>query len=382
MEKKRDRGKIRVVIGIAWLACGGIENQFYEVLKRMDRSKFEPIIVTLREGGDLWDKYSSLGFPMRVVKRYGRYDPAITLRATQIVREFDPDLVCTLTLSANFYIRLAGILAGVPGIISSKLAVLRGSRWTVFLPDRLLAKYTDLVIVNSPVVEEVFVKSSGTPRERVVMIPNGLDLDRFRPGIESGKVRAEFGIPEGNKIVGIISRLHPVKGHRHFLDAASIFLRDNPDTSVLIVGDGPCEPELRKQASDLGISDRVHFAGYRSDVDVLYNAMDVAAFTSLSEGLSNSLIEGMATETPMVASDLDENRFCAEDEKTALLFPPCDAEAMAERITRLLRDSELRKRIGSAARESVKSRFSFENMVTEHEKAFIDVYNKKVPGRK
>lgn len=369
--------KIRVMFCIARLGFGGTERQLYHLAAGLDRSRFEPSVMTIVGGGEYWDRYQKLGVPIDVAGRAHKFDPTIFSRASAIVKKRQPHVVYSLLRTANFWGRIAGLAGRAPVIIGGERGVLRGRKSYEFVPDRILGKYSDLIIVNAPAVKDAYVKQAGLPADKVTVIPNGVDMELNRPGLDASAARSGLGIPAGAPVIGTVSRLHPRKGLEFFMDAARKVLEAVPEAWLLVAGDGPLRENLEADIRKTNAAGRVVFAGFREDVNIIMNAIDVFAFPSLTEGLPNTLVEAAACGRPIVACDNEENKFIVKDGETALLIPPGNAEAMEAALARLLRDETLRARLGAAARESVAARFSIHSMVASHEKLFESLYRGK-----
>lgn len=376
-----DVKKIRVMFSIARLGFGGTEQQLFHLVAGLDRTRFEPCVMAIESGGEFFERFEQLGIPVYVVGRHHKFDPTILTRAASIVNRHKPDIVYSLLRTANFWGRMAAMLASAPVVIGGERGVLRGRKNYEFIPDRVLGRYSDLVIVNAPAVKNAYVKQSGLPDDMVVVVPNGIDMERNRPGLDATSVRDEFSIPRDALVIGTVSRLHPRKGIEYFIDALGKVLPEYPDAKALIAGDGPMRGELEQRAGQLPCADRIVFAGFRKDVNVVMNAMDIFVFPSLTEGLPNVLVEAAACARAIVACNNEENRFIVLDGETALMVPPGDADAMAGAVRKMAGNPLLRKKLSASARESVVSRFSIHSMVNSHEKLFVSIYEKKISGK-
>ena len=222
------------------------------------------------------------------------------------------------------------------------------------LADRLLAPLTDRAIAVSASTREFLVRQRHVPAERVRLIWNGAPLAEFAPAGPARRraVRNELGLPEDALVVGSIGRLSEQKGHRYLLEAAAVVLSARPEARLLLVGDGDQERALRAQAEALGIAPRVRFAGHRTDVPALLEALDVVCIASTYEGTPLALFEAMAAERAIVSTAVDGCREVLEDGRTGLLVPPRDPAALAEALLRVLRDPGLRRDLAGAARRA------------------------------
>jgi glycosyltransferase involved in cell wall biosynthesis len=194
------------------------------------------------------------------------------------------------------------------------------------------------------------VRARFVPEDRVRVIWNGAPLQEFAPVAPERALRArrELGLPPGALLVGAIGRLNEQKGHRYLLDAAAQVFRGR-DVRLLIAGDGDLLEPLREQARQLGIAERVVFAGHRGDVPELLGAIDVFCISSLYEGTPLTLFEAMAAGKAVVSTSVDGCREVLADGHNGLLVPPQNAGALASALVRVLDDAALRKRLGEAA---------------------------------
>jgi glycosyltransferase involved in cell wall biosynthesis len=238
----------------------------------------------------------------------------------------------------------------------------------LLLAQRLLM---DRIIAVSGSVQERLIRGGTNPR-RIRTIENGIDTARFKPGT-STLSRAELSIPESHRVVGVIGMFDPVKGHLYLLKAIRQ-LRDRgvTDLSCLIVGEGRLEAELREYVNAAGIERNVLFLGYRRDIPNLLSFMDVVVMPSLRESFGIVALEAMAMKVPVIASRIGGLEEVVEHEKTGLLVPPGDAEALAEAIRGLAANPEMRRVMGEAGRKRVTERFSIESTIRRTEELYLE----------
>ena len=230
------------------------------------------------------------------------------------ITSFRPEIVHTHTAKAGLVGRLAATLRR-PGAHRPRVVhtfhghVLSGyfgfpKQAAVRWAERRLGRHaSDAVIVLSPQQRDDIVdRFRVAPAERVFVVPLGLDLSLYDPQTGGRPLRAELGVPDTAFLVGIVGRLAPVKDHRLFLAAAAILARKRPGAHFVVVGGGPPEAELRALGGELGIADRVHFLGLRTDLARVYASLDAVALTSRQEGTPLALLEAMAAGRPVVAA--------------------------------------------------------------------------------
>lgn len=355
------------------LVTGGTQRHLLEVLKFLDRSRFRPIVISAKRGGEL-----------------GRAIVAADVELVQLdlgERMLSPDLVrCVRETAAVFRERrvdvvqcfqwrpaligmLAARLAGRGRIVAGRRSapVEQGGRGVV---EDLVVRLADRIIVNAEAL-----RPRGAAGARTDVIPSGVDTEIFRPRADAREAtRARLGLPSGPTIIGTVGRLEVRKGTDVLLEAvAELRKKGLPEVRVVVVGDGPLRDELPALAARLGLADQVFMLGDRSDVHEVLGALDLFVLPSRTEGMSNALLEAMATALPVVATAVGGNPEVVAAETTGVLVPPDNSTAMAEAIARLLASPDAAARLGVAARAHVEDRYSAPAMVRRLEAVYAAV---------
>jgi glycosyltransferase involved in cell wall biosynthesis len=208
-------------------------------------------------------------------------------------------------------------------------------------------------------------------------IYNAVDVKDHAIKIDVQEKKRQLNISPDEKVIGIVARLVPVKNHRTLFAAFKKVRQACPKTRLLIVGEGPLDEDLRRFAAELGETENILFLGKRDDVRELLHIMDVVCLASLSEGLSLTLLEAMASARPAVATNVGGNPELVLDGLTGLLVPPRDPERMAEAIVALLRDDGRRRSMGEAGRRRVEEKFNIQNCVKEYEELYFTLARQK-----
>jgi glycosyltransferase involved in cell wall biosynthesis len=200
----------------------------------------------------------------------------------------------------------------------------------------------------------------GVPEHKITVIHNGLPARQ-----QAGKLvtRADAGLVDSNFVIGIASRLDPVKGLEYLMDAFAKIVLAYPMARLLLVGDGPCEKNLRKQSAKLDIADKVIFTGYQDNVDNWLDMLDVFALPSLAEYHSIALLEAMRAGKAIVATDVGGNTESVIHERHGLVVPSADAVALKKALIKLIENSELRRRLGCAAQKRYEAEFTEDKML-------------------
>jgi glycosyltransferase involved in cell wall biosynthesis len=283
------------------------------------------------------------------------------------------DLVQTYLWTANTWARLAARLAGVRYVVASERNVDIWEEAYKRLLGRWLARSTDRIVANSEAVRRYLLDRGGLAAEKVVTIYNGVNLDRFHSRCDPGLRRRELGIPDDAILAGCVARLEPAKDHATLLQAIALLGRRRPHLHLAIIGDGSQREELGRLARELGLRDRVHFTGFRTDSAEWLQSLDLSVLSSLKEGLSNTVIESMAAARPVVATDVGGNAEVIREGETGFLVPPRQPAELAQALAQATESPELMRRLGMAGRERVESLFTVRAMVRRTEQLYREL---------
>ncbi len=240
-------------------------------------------------------------------------------------------------------------------------------RWRVRLEQR---RYVTRIVVPARIIAN---RLRGYPwlraDERVIVVPNGVDLSRFRPGVGAGVLRSELGLDAATPLIVAASQISRVKGVHVLIEAFAALGASDPPPRLALIGEGDSEGAMMAEARRLGVADRVHAIGFRRNLDVLFEDADVVAHPSMfeGEGLPNSVLEAMAKGRAVVATRIGGTDEALTDEREGLLVPPGDVDALRRALSRLLADRALRGRLGTAARSRMEREFDEDLMVDRME---------------
>jgi glycosyltransferase involved in cell wall biosynthesis len=352
------------------IPVGGVENQLLQVLRTYDRTKLNPLVVSLSDKGNIGQEIEAEGIELVCLNKLGhQFRPSMVDDLARIMSERKIHILRTHQYHANFYGRLAARRVNVPCVVASVHNIYtRDRKLHRRLFNRYLARYTDKIVAVSEPVRADILKYDRVAPEKITVITNGVDVTRFAD-VDGAPVRDELGLPEDAFVVGTVGRLTEQKDQKTLLEAASR-LKNIDDVRVIIIGDGPLMEELRSLSVRLGISDRTVFTGMRRDIPALLAAMNVFVLPSLWEGMPNALIEALAAGKPLIATDIPPFRAIIDSTDVAMLFPERDARSLAGAIERLQADPGLCEHLGMAARERAISRHSIQNTVDRYSELF------------
>jgi glycosyltransferase involved in cell wall biosynthesis len=241
--------------------------------------------------------------------------------------------------------------------------------------EKLGARFCDVFISVGEDVKEKYLRESIGRGKRYVTVHSGMDTSSFARAREHrddvrSRLRTEFGFAADDVVVGMVSRLEARKGYGYLFEAVARLAPDFPPLRVLVVGEGAEREALRRRTEELGIAERVVFAGYREDVADVIAAFDVAVLTSLWEGLPRVLVQYSLMEKPIVTFEVEGSREVVNDGVSGYVVPQKDVEALVDRLRRLVASAALREEFGALARERVEGRWDKDLMV----RRISDVY--------
>jgi len=282
-----------------------------------------------------------------------------------------PDVVHTHTSKAGILGRWAAKMAGVPKIVHTPHGhVFYGhfnrSASVVFLYlERLTASITNGVIALTQGERDDYLRLKIAPSNRLVTIHSGVDRRRFLPkSSNSGTPFRNLGIADHQLIVGTVGWLLPIKGPMILLEAMSRICHERPDVDLVYVGKGDLRKNLESRVRQQGLSDRIHFMGWRKDVPNIMRHLDIFVLPSLNEGMGRVLVEAMAAGKPIIASDVGGIPDLVTSGYNGLLVRAGDVQALYAAIKRLLGDRALRDELGKRGRE-FSSHFSLKKMLSK-----------------
>ena len=341
---------MRIVQLVSQTVLGGAETYGYNLASGLAERGHEVLFLANRSNGPLLEKPRPEALRVDALARRSRLDPSILTFLVGHLREFRPEVLHAHNFGANSWARTLGLLFPRMAVICHVHAgrMVTSQRTDRAWIDRVLFRRADLVLGLN---EEMMAYLTGrlrVPRERALLLPNGIDMERFSPPPDGTRDPLE---------VVCVASLTDVKNHVCLIDAWSRVARKVPGARLTLVGDGPLRGELEAQAEALGVSGSVTFAGLQSDVLPFYRRAAIFTLTSHREALPLSLLEAMATGAVPVASQVGGIPEVLEDGRTGFLVPPGDVEAVAARLTERLVDLEGTARIGRAARRSVEGRY-------------------------
>jgi L-malate glycosyltransferase len=367
--------RIKVLKFLTNFNIGGTERQFVQMVQQMDLDRFDLHVGCFARRGGFLPLVETCRVPLAEFKIRRLYSPLTMLRQLQFahyLRWHRFQVVHTYGFYPNYFAVPAARLAGVPVIIASIRDT--GEVWAPKkrLVQKAVCRLATCVLANADAVRSQLVRD-GYNERKLAVIRNGVDLPRLDRLDRAGPIRREFGIADDSPIVTVLSRLNEMKGVQYFLDAIPAVLARFPRTRFLIVGEGPARLDLEFYAQSKGYNRAAIFTGVRLDAPRILQETSISVLPSLSEGLSNVLIESMAASLPVVATDVGGNPEIVDNGTTGLLVPPRNADALGRAMLQLLSDPGMAARMGNAGRDRIESRFSMQRAVDSTQELYTSL---------
>ncbi|MBU5613500.1 glycosyltransferase [Geomonas azotofigens] len=335
---------------------GGAEQMLLRLAAEYSKRGMEQL-VCLRKEGWLADEVRRRGFSLEVIPVGSLPDLGWILELVKLTRRYGIRGIHSHEFAMNIRGTLLSKVSCLPCV-----ATVHGKTYYADKPSRRLAyqfvsKYAKLVAVSED-IGDFLVKFVNVSRDRLTVIPNGIDLDTYDFSLEERlAMRQNLGIQEDQFLIGAIGSYYPVKGHRFLLDAMVKVIKKEPRARLVVAGQGPLEKELLRQASNCGIEDKILITGYVDDTPALLSALDIFVMPSLSEGQPLALIEAAANGRCIVATAVGGIPEIITDGVNGILIPPGNVDDLADVLVMLLRDFPVREHLAASAVESAR-RFS------------------------
>lgn len=351
---------------------GGTEGQVVQLLRGL-ANRHPPLAATANRTGPLLEELAGLGIEPYEFSLAGGIGQTNTLwqiaRLARLLREKRVGLVH----AHDFY--SAALAVPAAKLVNARVVVSRLD--LAYWPTRVqraalvaLTRAADHVIANAEVIKRQLISEEKLPAARISVIPNGIDLERFDRESRSPP-QAPLPPLEGKVVLAHVANMaHPIKAHEDLLAAIRWVITEHPQVVLLLIGDGPRKPLIQQMSTQMGLDGNVHFLGHRTDVPAILARSHVGVLCSLSEGLSNAVIEGMAAGLPMVVTDAGGNRELVRSGENGFVVKVKSPHRLAEKIRFLIASADLRRQMGKAARAFVERELPLSKLLARHETVY------------
>lgn len=367
------------------LDIGGLENGLVNLINRMPAGRYRHAIICLTGYSSFRDRIQRDDVACYALHKQPGKDLRVLWRLFRLLRQLKPAIVHTrnlATLEGVLPAALAGVRCRVHGEHGRDVEDMDGSSVKHQWFRRFFRPFVSRYIPLSRDLEQYLHEKIGVPPARMTQIYNGVDSKTFHPATSAREPLplAGFAGPD-SVIVGTVGRMQTVKDQLTLVRAFLRVVQAEPGARerlrLVLVGDGPLRAEAEKLLAEAGASNLAWLAGARHDIPELLRGLDVFVLPSLAEGVSNTILEAMASGLPVVATRVGGNPELVEEGVTGMLVPAADPAAMAGAIKSYFLDAVARHRHGKAAREAVERKYSMDAMVA----AYMDVYDRVLAGR-
>lgn len=370
---------IRVLQILTDSNIGGAGRLLVNYLHNFDKNQFQMLVV-LPEGAELAPLVEAEGYPVQTIQngRDKSFDMAAVGEIKSIIKQFRPDIV---HCHSSFSGKLVAWLCHVPGRFYTRHCAFPQPKKLTTFPGKQInglvnnTLSTHIVAVAQAAMDDLTV--TGVDPKKITVIINGVEPMRRATEDEKDALRQELCWTKEHFVIGISARLEDYKGHTYLLQAVEKLRDSHPNLRVLVIGGGSKEDALRREATDRGIADRVHFTGFVLDVAPWYGLMDLSINCSIgTETSCLALSEGYSLGIPAVASDFGGNPYMVTDGWNGYIVPQRDPTALADTIAKIMDDPALHETLCKGALESYEKKFTASAMTRQLEKLYKDAVQK------
>lgn len=362
--------KINILYVIPSLNIGGSEKKVMTMIKYLRRDHFTPYLMLISEEGKLYQETKSLDVEIVCMYKKNKYDFGIINRMARYMKEKDIDIVQVFTSTGKLWGRLAAKKAKVPVIISTEESLFRNTKLDRVL-EKYFAKKTDAIITNSNQSMLSAQQATGLNPSLYHVIHNGIDFSPF----ESVKVIK----PSNNQMnILCVARLDERKGLFYLVDAIHMLVQDNHNVHLTIAGNGKLYQSLKDKIHELNLENNISLLGFIHDVPALMQSHDLFVLPSLEEGFGNVILEAMASKLYVIATRVGGIPEIITSDELGTLIESKSANAIKDAILFAMHNPEIIEQRKQNAFNYVHKYFSYQEMMSSHEKLYLELYQKKV----
>jgi len=370
------------IIDIMDTNLAGTENQLLKMINGLDRERFNIQLISLCNHPWLEQNAATLECPSAVFQIREFRKPRTYINIVRLIihlRAIRPDVVHTFFPISNIVGVLAAKLAGARAIVSSRRDYGEWMSGRYLWATKLANGFVDKIIANSNAVRQLTERAEHIDNGKLGVIYNGIDIAKFLSLRRDLELRVRLAIPDQDRIVGIIANFRPMKHHHTFIQAAAIVAKTRPDVSFMLIGSGPTMTDNQTLGRELHLDHKLHFVGSQENILPFLSLMDIGVNSSEMEGLSNAVMEYMASGTPCIVSNSGGNRDLIEHNVSGYTFELGDHHRLAQLILDLLANDAERARLTAAAREKIRSEMSLQTMLASYKTLYSELVSHPKP---
>jgi glycosyltransferase involved in cell wall biosynthesis len=361
------------------MGMGGADKLLMTAAQAMQSHGHSVRIVSLTALGPMGLEAQSLGIPTESLNMpRGLPDPRALIRLIRLVHSWKPDVVHSHMVHANLMARVLRLFVRVPALVSTIHNINEGGRARM-LAYRLSNGLVDHMTIVSEAAADRFVSEGIVPRRLLTVIPNGVDVELFRNVSSSARDTIRESVGASQLFIWLaVGRFEVAKDYPNMLQAFAMVCEREPQAVLLLVGRGSLQRETETLVRALGLGDSVRFLGVRHDIPEVMSAADAYVMSSAWEGMPMVLLEAAAASLPIVATRVGGNHEVVQEGETGFLVPPGHAEALAEKMIRMMKlSSDQRRAMGALAREHVRTEYGLVRVAEQWESLYSQVLTRK-----
>lgn len=374
MDKEHKKTKIVLLTDCLADLKGGAEKQIFELAKGLDKKRYDITVASLEcEGhmsGDLFESMECRLVLFPVKRIYGLSGFLEGFRFIRFLKEQRIDILMTYHFSSDIWGTIMAKIAGVPVIVSNRrdMGFWRGQRHIYAY--KLINRFVRKIIVNAQAIKTSFIKEEGIKEQKIQVIYNGIALQSAKRGTRGTSLRKNLGIKKGDWIIVHVANIKPVKGHSYLINALAKIVPKHPNVKLLLIGEDKLNGQINNLVDQLGIAKNVVFLGKRDDVSSLIRLADIGILPSLSEGMSNAIMEYMQAGKPVITTDVGGNPELVEHGRTGLLIDKANEEQLADALFLLIGDPKKCLKMGKQGYHKITKSFSATRMLDQYDRLF------------
>lgn len=351
---------------------GGLQFVVFNLLKSIDRAKYRPFLGCLLNTKPLESAFKGIDVQFISLNKPANLDVFLPFKLAKILKEKDISLIHTHNTGPYLYGAIAARLAGVPVIIHTEHGRTFPDKKRLMRAEKILSIFTNQIISVSNILKQNLMRYENISSNKIRVVHNGIDVDRFcrRPSHEAKAIKKELGFEPDDFIIGNVARLDTVKDHENLIKAYAVVQEKVPQAKLLIIGEGPLKNEIVKLVNELEISQNVTFLSARKDIPELLNVIDIFVLSSRNEGISLTLLEAMASERAVIATEVGGNKEIIQHRLNGFLVPPSDFIKLSGAILELLNNKDLAMNLAIEARKTILMKFSVSAMTRQYEEVY------------
>jgi len=363
---------INLLFVLPWLGIGGSEHVVLELARGLDKSRFRPIIFAIKPG-PMETKFRQQKLRTIISKKEpGKGHLQLMAHIHSTIEKFKIDIVLPHHMTSLFYSFFPARICNSTRLYFTEHSVsdIESLSFSFRLLAVIMLSLSSGCIAISREISASYSKSLMVRSSKIVNIPNCIDVDRFEKPVDKISKKISLGIEPNNLIIGTVANIKAVKNHRNLLFAFEKLRKQMKDVTLILVGSGPLDDQIRRLTSELGLSENVVFLGHRSDIAELYQIFDIFCLSSFSEGFPLSILEAMACEVPVVATNVSGINEIIQSGINGILVPSDNSNTLAGALVMLAQNAILRQTVAKKGFATLSEKYAYHNWIKKYEMLF------------